>query len=258
MALLKSKDRVSALASVYFVRHPETAANVGASRVRGNLNVPLDKHGEQEAVQVAQRFKGVPAKIIFSSDLERTLALAALIAQATGGRVIPTPDLRSWDRGVYAGKLEAKVAPYIEWYVQHPEAQIPQGTSLETFLQRLGSFVLQQLTVLEARPELGPFVDVTHAWAFNALPAILTAGREPVIYGSAPAPGSVMRLDWNGSHWKLRGPLFVPQHRDKGAVLKVPEKKPPMLGSRMPGARPPKTPGVQPAPQLGKEGHAFL
>lgn len=258
MPAANNRRTAAPLASIYFVRHPETAANVGASRVRGNLNVPLDAHGQQEAVSVAQQFTGLPVKFVFSSDLERTLALAVLIAQTTGARVIPTPDLRSWDRGVYAGKLEAKVAPYIEWYVQHPEETIPQGTSLETFIQRLGSFVLPQLQALETRPELGPFVDVTHAWAFNALPAILTAGREPVIYGSAPPPGSVMRLDWDGEHWNLRGPLFTPEHQGKGADLKVPEKKPPMLGSRQPGARLPQTPGVQPTPRLGKEGHAFL
>lgn len=84
---------------LYLVRHGEPASS---DLFYGQADVPLSARGRDQAAAVAEALAAVPLAAIYSSDLERTLAGAALIAASGAGRPPPIalPALREMHLGV--------------------------------------------------------------------------------------------------------------------------------------------------------------
>ncbi len=64
----------------YFVRHGQTDYNAGR-RVQGQLDIPLNPKGLNEAKEARRALSGVPITLIVSSPLSRALTTARIIAQ---------------------------------------------------------------------------------------------------------------------------------------------------------------------------------
>lgn len=162
-----------------FLRHGSTDYNTaGQERVRGQLNIPLSRHGKQEAADAATRLKalqdsGTAITRILACDLDRAQQTANPVGKALGLPVHYTPALRTWDLGELEGKpIDAHVQHAISTMVKNPTKIPAGGESYQQFLARYLSF-------------LGPFyngkpndvsVIVTHGQNIRAAHAWTAAG----------------------------------------------------------------------------------
>jgi probable phosphoglycerate mutase len=77
-------------ATLRFLRHGATAANLLGLRCGGDLDLPLAEVGRRQAVEAAQRIAALhpPVHLIVTSDLKRTRETAQIVAHALGGAAI--------------------------------------------------------------------------------------------------------------------------------------------------------------------------
>ena len=82
-------------ATLRFVRHGATAANVLGLRCGGDLDLDLVSAGRKQATEVGRRLAAMdpPVRVIVTSGLRRTLETARIIARALGcSTVLVEPD----------------------------------------------------------------------------------------------------------------------------------------------------------------------
>lgn len=201
------------MASVFLIRHPETALNKGAGgdddsseRIRGWTEVPLNEKGRREAVKLGARFANSGAVRIYSSDLGRAQTAALSIAKGmqSAGRKVPlikTDQLRPWNLGILTGKEVKKVIPVMNKCVEDPWVKIPDGESFDDFAHRYLPFLASLLT--EAAKSQGPILAVTHsrnlqlarAWEKKGRPKDWSFDTERMLdYRDEVAPSKFLEL----------------------------------------------------------------
>ncbi|MFP5335655.1 MAG: histidine phosphatase family protein [Actinomycetes bacterium] len=89
-------------------RHGQTGHNA-ADRFQGQLDVPLDDVGREQAREAAAMLVGLPPARIVSSDLSRALDTAAALADLTGLHVEIDPELRELFAGQWQGLLREEI-----------------------------------------------------------------------------------------------------------------------------------------------------
>lgn len=104
--------------TLYIVRHGLTDWNI-ERRLQGQTDVPLNKEGEKQAVEAAEKyFKNIHFDAVFSSDLLRAKRTAEIIALEKKIAVKTTKLLRERDFGPFEGKkieqLEKKLKIQID------------------------------------------------------------------------------------------------------------------------------------------------
>src|SRR5262249_46325993 len=125
------------MGDVYWVRHGETALNVGSERIRGWMDVPLDEEGVQQAHQVAAKLPKV--SLIYSSNLNRATHTATIIAAKQS---LPTQlvremyTLRPWNVGRFTGRPIAEAMRFLAKAIAHPQTPIPDGETFTEFIIR--------------------------------------------------------------------------------------------------------------------------
>ena len=87
---------------VIAVRHGETAWNVDA-RIQGQLDVPLNDRGRDQARRLARAMSAEPVAARYASDLSRAFETARAVADAVGVPITPEPGLRERGFGVFEG-----------------------------------------------------------------------------------------------------------------------------------------------------------
>src|SRR5437879_10454186 len=122
------KKQPAAEVLLYVVRHGTTALNQ-ENKFRGHEDIPLDRHGMQEAESLAHYFASIPISAIVHADLKRTKATAQAIQQYHKMQKLPlevNSALRSWDFGRFAGKRKSEERlEKLDAFVDHPEKRIP-------------------------------------------------------------------------------------------------------------------------------------
>ena len=96
-------------------RHGETTYNA-ERRFQGQTDVPLNAVGRQQAAWAARHLAALRPDAIFSSDLIRASATAAVLARLTGLSVQLEKDLRERHGGSWEGKTDTEIRE------QYPEA----------------------------------------------------------------------------------------------------------------------------------------
>jgi broad specificity phosphatase PhoE len=118
------------------VRHGETEWNA-ARRFQGHRDSPLTERGRWQAGRLADRLTPLPLAAVYSSDLERTMATATIVAAPHDLPVRPAPDLREAAFGDYEGQTYAELVARYGQAVTHwssdPVALAPPGG--ETLLE---------------------------------------------------------------------------------------------------------------------------
>ena len=269
--------------TIYFLRHVESKANKD-NLVRGSWDWPPDQEGIQQAQERARQFAGIPLAGILSSNLSRALVLAHAISQTTGAPVLPTKLLQSWDRGVYTGKPQDKMRPYIDWFIEHPNVSVPQG---ESYATAQGRWVHALMSIMAAAEGgLSPLAVVTHAHVLASIPHLLSGGEIPVADHSPIDPSEVMRVsvDKAGKNWQIAyglsnkdkknnkyglkkaglatPPLNLPQRADidvkshmaSNRVTTAAPSKPDMRGNNVVMGGPPAKPPLRKIPKLMRSG----
>ena len=126
---------------LYIIRHGETDSN--RERIVQTPQTPLSALGQQQALQLAQRFLHVPISKIFCSDYLRTQQTATPMVQQNNCSIEYSPLLRERNFGDLRGLSHDDIPAEF-----HREDYVPQnGESYGQFSQRVAQawqFIVQQ------------------------------------------------------------------------------------------------------------------
>ncbi|NDY91930.1 histidine phosphatase family protein [Ideonella sp. TBM-1] len=122
------------------VRHGETAWNVD-TRLQGQLDIPLNDRGRQQARLAAQALLHEGPTVLVSSDLSRARETAQAVAAATGLPLAQDPGLRERHFGAWQGHTYAEVEQRwpeasARWRRREPHFGPPEGETLQGFFDR--------------------------------------------------------------------------------------------------------------------------
>jgi broad specificity phosphatase PhoE len=132
--------QLQALPTTYVVRHGETAWSVSGQHT-GRTDLPLTARGEQDAVRLGARLRGLTFADVFTSPLQRAARTCALAGFGAVAKI--DPDLREWDYGRYEGLRTAQiVAERPGWELFRdgcPEGETPEqvGKRVDRVTDRL-------------------------------------------------------------------------------------------------------------------------
>jgi probable phosphoglycerate mutase len=102
------------MTELIFIRHGETQWNI-EGRVMGQLDSPLSRRGEKQALAIARRLSRIQIAALYSSDLGRALQTANAIANKFNIAVRLDKSLRERNMGVFQGLTrEEKKAQYAQ------------------------------------------------------------------------------------------------------------------------------------------------
>ena len=156
-----------------FIRHGETDWN-RQQRFQGQIDVPLNGTGEQQAARLAQRLAPESHDQLFSSDLQRARQTAAPLAAAWQMPAVAVAGLREQSFGV----LEGLDVPTIQqrhpelwrlWLQQDADFAPPGGESQRQFHQRVVTAVNELAAGAAAAAQGRRVVVVTHGGVLDML-----------------------------------------------------------------------------------------
>lgn len=93
---------------VLLIRHGDTAASQ-EGRFTGATDIPLSKEGRVHASELAVRLARYPIDAIYASSMQRARETAEFIARVHGMVVVPVPELREMNHGVWDGKNREEI-----------------------------------------------------------------------------------------------------------------------------------------------------
>lgn len=220
------------LAQVVVVRHGSTERNrggVGLDAVRGHEDVPMTDEGRFEVGVTAGILADVRFERIYSSDLQRAMETAEIVAdeQKEGVRVLGSPSirrtvgypeivavtaLRSWDMGAaMEGKVTTPdVVEQIREWVRQDTVVPPGGESFRGFCSRVIGFVDGLFE--QAKRERSLIAVVGHGRTAQVIDLWVAAGCDEEcmhrdfaeLLAEEPdfvPPGGAIRYKWDGLGW---------------------------------------------------------
>ena len=122
------------------IRHGQTVWN-SEHRMQGQRNSALSERGRAQARALAKRLQAEPFDYLYSSDLDRAVETAGVIAAATGHAVRIDARLRERCFGIFEGLTrdemkERHPAEYARFRERDPDYCMPGGESLRAFHER--------------------------------------------------------------------------------------------------------------------------
>ncbi|MCG9892982.1 MAG: histidine phosphatase family protein [Thermosynechococcaceae cyanobacterium MS004] len=133
----KSHDAVRLL----LVRHGETDWN-RQGRFQGQIDIPLNENGHQQAKQAADFLQSVPLDFAITSAMKRPKETAqAILQHHPQVELAEEPDFREISHGTWEGKLEAEIEQEFpgdleRWRVTPELVQMPEGENLQQVWDR--------------------------------------------------------------------------------------------------------------------------
>jgi len=127
---------------IYLARHGETAWSLSGQHT-GLTDLPLTKHGEQNARGLATRLEGLKFVKVFSSPLQRAIRTCELAGFKSVAAI--DPDLVEWDYGEYEGlttpEIRETTPSWWLWRDGCPGGEMPPeiGTRVDRVLERFAS-----------------------------------------------------------------------------------------------------------------------
>lgn len=126
---------------VVLVRHGRTAWNA-ATRIQGQIDIPLDDEGLRQAERLAEALAPDPPDVIYSSDLLRAQQTAQPLAERLALPVRTDAGLRERAFGVFEGQtfaeVQARWPEQAQRWRQRDEAFAPDGgETLRDFFERV-------------------------------------------------------------------------------------------------------------------------
>lgn len=177
---------------LYLVRHGATEAN-DTGKFRGHRDYPLDDDGLEAAEEAAHFLSFRTIGFVASSTLTRAIQTAEIIAPALQLGFDRNPGLLPWNIGAFAGKSRDKYMAQLEYYVQNPDEEIPEGESLSQFQRRFTDVLMRYIAQASYQQ---PGVLVTHSSGITAAHVALDQEME----GKAPGmidivePGGIIAV----------------------------------------------------------------
>ena len=190
---------------VFLIRHGQTAWNAEL-RIQGQLDIPLDAVGLQQAARLAQALHGEDIAAVYSSDLRRALATAQPLADGRGVAVVRDAALRERCFGCFEGfsyaEIEARWPEATQrWRSREPGFAPAGGESLADFQARC----VRAAAAIAARHAGQAIAIVAHGGVLDALyrAAVGVALDAPRTWTLGNA--AVNRLLFSGERFSLVG-----------------------------------------------------
>jgi broad specificity phosphatase PhoE len=95
--------------TIYLARHGQTAYN-HTGRFQGQMDVPLDDTGQQQAKDLAARVAGLGLEVLWASPLARARQTAEAVSQRIGLPIEFDDRLMETDTGIWTDRLYAEMA----------------------------------------------------------------------------------------------------------------------------------------------------
>jgi 2,3-bisphosphoglycerate-dependent phosphoglycerate mutase len=190
-------------ARLLLVRHGETAWNL-EGRMQGHLDSPLTERGVEQGRRLAQRLVSARPAALYASDLGRTLATAAPIAEQLGLAIRAEPGLRERHLGVFQGLTAVQVEAqqpevWRRYRSEGPEYAMPGGESARQRFERTRA----ALNLIAAAHVGEVVVVVAHAGtldsAFRASTGLPLESKRCFSLGNA----SISAIDIEPERWTL-------------------------------------------------------
>jgi broad specificity phosphatase PhoE len=126
-------------------RHGRTEWNA-TGRFQGQIDVPLDGTGREQAHDTARRLAALEPDLLVSSDLKRTQQTAAALAQLTGLDLMLDERLRETYAGEWEGctieEIERRFPDqYAAWRAGDSRVRVGGGESREEVAERIAAAV---------------------------------------------------------------------------------------------------------------------
>ena len=121
---------------IILVRHGETNWNL-EGRFQGQINIPLNKNGQSQALSAAKFLESVDIDKAFTSSMSRPRKTAEIILKSHSGITLnEKEELIEIGHGLWEGKLEAEIKenwPDLlnRWQTKPETVQMPEGENLE-------------------------------------------------------------------------------------------------------------------------------
>ncbi len=149
-------------------RHGQTTFNA-ERRFQGQLDVPLNNRGRQQAALAARYLAALQPGAIFSSDLSRAAETAAALARLTGLSAKLDPDLRERAGGEWEGLSDVELREqyshtYSNWTAAPASWAPPGGESGHSVGERASGALLR---VADSVPAGSTAVVVSHGGALG-------------------------------------------------------------------------------------------
>lgn len=90
------------MAKFYVIRHGETYWNV-QRRMQGQVNIPLNERGREQAIKARELLRDIPFDICYSSPLKRSLETARLVLADRKVPIVVEPLLIEQSYGISEG-----------------------------------------------------------------------------------------------------------------------------------------------------------
>ncbi|RKO66471.1 alpha-ribazole phosphatase [Desulfofundulus salinus] len=169
---------------IYLVRHGETIWNA-EFRFQGHSDIALSPRGLEQARALARRLRGENFSAFYSSDLQRALNTARILAEPHGLPVMALRALREINFGAWEGltveEIKARYARELQqWWHDPLYTRIPGGETLAEVVERVTRAVRE---IVERHPT-GQVVVVCHGGCIRTL------------------VGTVLGMDLN-QYWRL-------------------------------------------------------
>jgi broad specificity phosphatase PhoE len=115
-------------------------------RIQGELDIPLNKEGEKEAVKIALELSNIKIESIYSSALSRSYETATIIAKMHHLNVKPLKELNELNHGVWQGLSIDEIKKryrklYRMWDSAPGSVRLPQGETIKEAFERSTSVV---------------------------------------------------------------------------------------------------------------------
>ena len=157
------------MAKLYLIRHGETDYN-NALRFQGQTDVLLNRKGIEQAERVAEFFRNIPLRAIYTSNLKRASATAEIIGRVKGIEPQETDALREMSFGIWENMnskdIQKKYAKeWKDFFASPANIKIPQGESMSDVQKRAYPEVQR---ILDEYPE-GDVAFVAHGGIIRVL-----------------------------------------------------------------------------------------
>lgn len=142
---------------IYCVRHGDTEFNE-KNAFRGWINIDIDSKGIKHAKEAAKYLADKGIKEVYVSDLLRTRHTGKIIAPNI--TKVKDKNLRPWNVGTFTGKPKDIYQDDLNWYIDNPDEDVPQGESLQYFAERQAKAFQKYIKIAK---ENGPILLVFHS-----------------------------------------------------------------------------------------------
>lgn len=194
---------------IYIVRHGQTDWNVKGI-IQGQSNSTLTIEGEEQAKDIARRFRDIAFDAVYASDLTRAYRTAEIIAEPHKLSVIANPLLRERSFGHLEGTASADVREqYGAVYEAIDKMEESERTharvvdDMENDAELIGRFKAFLYEAVQAHPS-GTVLCVSHGAIMRAfLVSIGYANHHDLPKGSSIANGGFMKLLVDGEGYEV-------------------------------------------------------